>query len=101
MSSAPQNLAWANGRSRLTVTALILSPSEASSSLNRFVCTAQTGVSRLGTTLMMEGLPFKSSSVNVLDTRLGVVQSKGGASRTDGKIVTFERHRISLERDDS
>src|SRR5262245_27964244 len=55
--SAPQKRFIANGRSRLTVKALILSPSAASCSLNFLVCTWHTGVSSEGTTLMKVGLP--------------------------------------------
>src|SRR5687768_11254736 len=47
----------------LTVTALILSPKDASCSLNFLVWVWQTGVSSDGTTLMMVGLPFRSAGV--------------------------------------
>ena len=64
--SALQKRAWANGRSRLTVTALILSPNELIDSLNFFVCIAQTGVSSDGTTLNNVGLPLRSASFSSL-----------------------------------
>ena len=65
MCSAPQKRFIANGRSRLTVMALTLSPRPDSCSLNFLVCVWQTGVSSEGTTLINVGLPFRSAGVTV------------------------------------
>ena len=64
--SAPQKRFMANGRSRLTVRALTLSPKADNSWLNFLVCIWQTGVSSEGTTLMKRRLALQVGRRNRL-----------------------------------
>ena len=87
MSSAPQKRFIANGRSRLTVRALILSPIAASRVLKVFVCTWQTGVSSDGTTLMIVGLPATSALV-MCCIPLGPKQVRSNAGAAEPTLIS-------------
>ena len=100
--SAPQKRFMANGKSRLTVTALILSPKPASWSLNFLVCIWQTGVSSEGTTLMNVGLPFRSAGVTVSRAPLSKACSlNSGALLADADGVAGQGHGVAFERNGS